>query len=308
LLSARNALFLFLVFVSLLVFLTPLKSILESPLWGLDEEARYTYLLVVPFVSLALVWLERRMVFSVVQYRVGAGVLLLTAGVCLRPFAAETQNLLGIDDSLSIAVLGLVTFWIGSFILCYGIRAFRAGAFPLLLLLLAVPPPDFLFEKLIVAVQYGSTEVCSFIFSLCRVPVLRDGLVFSLPDVTIRVARECSGIHSTLAIILVSLIAAHLFLRVAWKKTLLVLLAVPIVCLSNGVRIAALTLLAQYVNREFLFGRLHHHGGVVFFALALLLLYALLLLLSKETRRFVDRNSTLRGDEPVPAHRGDTQG
>jgi exosortase/archaeosortase family protein len=107
-------------------------------------------------------------------------------------------------------------------------------------------------------------------------------LVFSLPNISIRVEKECSGIHSTLAIVLVSLVAGHLFLTSRWKKILLILIAIPIVCVTNGLRIAVLTLLAQYVNRGFLFGRLHHQGGVVFFSLALLLLYGALRLLSKK--------------------------
>jgi exosortase/archaeosortase family protein len=42
--------------------------------------------------------------------------------------------------------------------------------------------------------------------------------------------------------------------------------------LKNGIRIAALTLLANYVNPAFLTGSLHHQGGVVFFLIGLALL------------------------------------
>ena len=41
---------------------------------------------------------------------------------------------------------------------------------------------------------------------------------------------------------------------------------------KNGIRIATLTLLANYVNPEFLYGRLHRQGGVVFFLIGLALL------------------------------------
>jgi exosortase/archaeosortase family protein len=39
--------------------------------------------------------------------------------------------------------------------------------------------------------------------------------------------------------------------------------------IKNGVRIATLTLLANYVDRDFLYGRLHHQGGIVFFLIGL---------------------------------------
>jgi len=35
------------------------------------------------------------------------------------------------------------------------------------------------------------------------------------------------------------------------------------------VRIATLTILAKYVDPDFLFGRLHHQGGIVFFLIGL---------------------------------------
>jgi exosortase/archaeosortase family protein len=41
---------------------------------------------------------------------------------------------------------------------------------------------------------------------------------------------------------------------------------------KNGVRIATLTILANNVNPDFLYGRLHREGGVVFFLLGLGLL------------------------------------
>jgi exosortase len=205
----------------------------------------------------------------------------------LKWFAGRALPQLGADNSLSTQILALVIFWLAGFIICYGARAFRAGAFPLLFLLLTVPIPDGLLDKPITAVQYGSTEVCSLIFSLTGVPVLRNGLVFSLAYTSIEVAKECSGIHSTLAIVIMSLIAGHLFLSSLWKNVALVLFALPIVCITNGLRIAVLTLLAEYVDPSFLHGDLHRKGGVIFFLLALLLLFVILQLL----RRGQDRMS-----------------
>jgi exosortase len=281
----RNATFAILLAASLAIFWSPLAIIVRYPIWTDNTYDKYCYTVIVPFASLALLYLERRTIFAKVHYAFRIGQLLLGTGVLLRVIGGLVQNQIGLDPSISLEVFGLVTFWIGGFFLCYGIGAFRIGMFPILLLLLTVPVPDFLLDKLIVTVQYGSTEVCSFFFTIFRVPVLRDGLVFYLPDIAIRVEKVCSGIHSTMAILLVSLIAAHLFLNSFWRKLLFVLSAVPIVCFTNGFRIAGLTLLAQCVNRGFMYGRLHHQGGVGFFLLALLLLYASMQLLKEKARQ-----------------------
>jgi len=51
--------------------------------------------------------------------------------------------------------------------------------------------------------------------------------------------------------------------------------------LKNGIRIVTLSLLAVYVDPNFLFGTLHRDGGIVFFLLGLLLLLPVLLLLQR---------------------------
>ena len=277
--SPRNMLFLIFVIVSLFVFQIPLRALLHYSLWGDNHYGKYSYTMAIPFIGMALVFFERNKIFSNVQYCIRAGVILLLTGLILNWFAERALPQLGADNSLSTKILALVIFWLAGFILCYGTRALRAGAFPLLFLLLTVPIPDWLLDKPITAVQYGSTEVCSLLFNLAGVPALRNGLEISLPRTTIEVAKQCAGIHSTIAIFIISLIFGHLYLPSVWKKVVLVLFALPVVCVTNGLRIAGLTLLAEYVDASYLYGSLHHHGGIGFFLLALLFLFAILHLL-----------------------------
>jgi exosortase len=275
--SPRNLLFLIFVIASFFLFHSPLRVLLHSP--ADDHYSNYSYTLAIPLVSVALVFFERRKIFIGVRYCIGTGVVLLLAGAILNRFADLPP--LGAGNSLSIKILALALFWIGGFILCYGTQAFRAGAFPLLFLLLTVPVPDSLLDRPITAVQYGSTEVCSLILNMAGVPALRNGLEISLPNTTIKVARQCAGIHSTIAIFLISLIAGHLYLPSRWMKVVLVFFAFPVVCVSNGLRITGLALLAEYVDPSYLYGNLHHHGGIGFFLLGLLLLLAILQLLRR---------------------------
>lgn len=279
--SPRNLLFWLLVIASLLLFHVPLRALLHYSLWGDNQYDKYSYTMAIPFICLTLVFFERRRIFTSVQYGLRSGIILLLAAGSWDWFARRSLPQLGADNALSMQIMALVVFWLAGFVVCYGTRAFRAGAFPLLCLFLTVPLPDWLLDKPVTAVQYGSTEVCSLIFTLAGVPVLRNGLVFSLANTTIEVAKECSGIHSTLAIFIISLVAGHLFLSRLWQKLVLILLAFPIVCATNGLRIAGLTLLAEYVDPSFLYGNLHREGGMGFFMLALLCLFGILQLLRR---------------------------
>ena len=103
---------------------------------------------------------------------------------------------------------------------------------------------------------------------MAHVPFVRHGVVLQLPRIDIYVAEECSGIRSSLVLILSSLVLGHLYLKSFWSKTLLMLAVVPMTIAKNGLRIFVLSTLGIYVNPSFLSGRLHHQGGFIFFGLA----------------------------------------
>jgi exosortase len=101
--------------------------------------------------------------------------------------------------------------------------------------------------------------------------------MFSLAGIQIEIASQCSGIRSSLALVIASLLAGYLMLRSGWRRAVLLAAAVPMAVFKNGVRIAVLSLLAVHVHPKWLISSdLHHEGGIVFYTLALLLLAPLL--------------------------------
>jgi len=154
----------------------------------------------------------------------------------------------------------------------------------LLFLFLTIPLPNTLLNHAIYFLQKGSAEVAEMIFDLAGVPALREGFVFHLAHFNIEVAKECSGIRSSLALLILALVVGHLFLRTPWKQVVFVIAGLLIMMVKNGVRIATLAILAEYVDPGFLYGRLHHEGGVVFFLLGLLLLLPVLWLLQRSEK------------------------
>jgi exosortase len=264
----RNVLFVFLVAVSVFAFLMPLRNLLHLCL--ASEE--YSYIVLIPVIVLGLFFVDREKIFQHADYSPGTGVLVILAGVVTAGTGTFLTAELGRGIPLALEILGFVTICIGGFVMCYGTGASRAGVFALLSSLLLVPLPHAVIARPIEVVQYGSAEVSSFLFTITGVPVLREGLTFSLPRLRIVVATQCSGIHSMLALFIASLLAGHLYLRSSWKPVVLVLVVLPIVCFTNGLRIFVLSVLAAYLDMSFLTGNLHRRGGVLFFMLALMLL------------------------------------
>ncbi|MGI0084075.1 MAG: exosortase/archaeosortase family protein [Nitrososphaerales archaeon] len=277
--STRHAMFVVLVAVSVVVYYRKF-AFLVAYAWSHDSSSQT---LIIPLISLFLIYSARKRIFARTNASGLQGIAAVLTGGFLSWAAGWTSLHLEGNESLSLFALSLVVIWIGAFLLCYGAAAARAGAFPLLFLLLMIPLPDPLLNWLTHLLQQGSTETAYLIFRALGIPVLRRGFLLSVPGVTIEVAKECSSIRSSMALLITCLLAAHLYLRTLWKIVLFALLSLPMAVVKNGIRIATLTLLSVYVNPGFLTGRLHHQGGIVFFFLALLMLWPVLRALRNRT-------------------------
>lgn len=267
------------------LYIAVCAALFFHPLRDLIDLARSSetdsHVLLIPFISAGLLWLFRKAIFREIRSNptmfavfFGLGALLYYSFWHWGPFMPSRY-------SLELAILSLCVFVFAGFTLTYGKESFVAGLFPLLLLLLTVPLPGFLLDRLIWWLQLGSAEVTGWIFHLMRTPVLREGLSFSVPGATIEIAKECSGIRSTMGVLITCLIAGYLLLRTIPGRLALLIAAVPILALKNGIRIATLTELAIHVDPSFLFGRLHKDGGFVFFAIGLFILLPMLRWLQK---------------------------
>ncbi len=193
------------------------------------------------------------------------------------------------DLRLAMEMLGLVIWWIASFALCFGLSVLRSFRFPFFLLLGMVPIPNFALERIVAGLQRGSTIAAQLLFSICMVPVSREGMILSIPGLELDVAPECSSIRSSLMLIVTTMVLAHLFLRSPWRKLLLVLLAIPLSVAKNGLRIFTIGILGTRVDPSFLTGRLHRNGGIVFFLIALAIVFFLLWILRRGERAAASR-------------------
>jgi exosortase len=241
----------------------------------------FAYIPLIPVVSLYLIYSERKSIFSIVSYdwRTG-GVFIVPGAICLVLARLDSWQL-GSANQISLLMFAFVLIWAGAFALFFGNHSFRAASFALLFLLFMVPIPEPLLSQSILMLQQGSAKAAELIFQIFDVPFFRQGLDFALPGVTIRVAEECSGIRSSLALLITTVLASHFFLRSSWRRLLLCIFVIPIVILKNGLRIATLSTLAVYVDPGFLHGNLHRRGGIVFFLIALIPMTLLLMLLQK---------------------------
>ena len=254
------------------VYWAPLGELVRLAL----ADDTHSHILLVPFLTAGLIWMQREAIFRRAESSLPAAAACLAAGAALFFLRARLDPFPDGAGRLTLTILSAVLVAWAAFLLCYGAGTFRAALFPMLFLLLAVPIPVPVVDRLILWLQQGSSEVTYWLFRATDTPVLRRGFVFAVPGQTIEIAQECSGIRSSLAMLITCLMAGYLFLRTAWARLVLLLAAVPMLVIKNGIRIVTLTLLSIHVDPGFLHGKLHQRGGFAFFLLGLLILWPVL--------------------------------
>jgi exosortase len=279
-LNTRNIVFLLFAAVALIMAYTPIKALYSS-----NKSEYYSHIPLIPLVSIYLVYINRKEIFAKVNYLFVVGIPVLLLGIALFLGGFLWGAPLDQNNYASLIAFSIFIFINGAFILLYGMQAYRTALFPLLFLIFTVPIPTALMDNIIYYLQVGSTEFTNLLFLASGVPFVRDGFVFHLPNISVEVAKQCSGIRSGMAIFIVAVLAGYMFLKSYWKIIFLVVCAVLIAMLKNGIRIFTLSLLGNYIDPQILASSLHRDGGILFFIVALLLLAPILFFLRRSEKK-----------------------
>jgi len=262
--------------LSLFLFQQGLASLVAL---GLNDD-RYSHILLLPLVCVGFIWFAKKKIFAHIEYFPWAAAAAVF-GIALY-FAAVAQSLItGPSERLLLAGFAILLTWAAGFVLFYGVPCAKRAVFPLSLLLFSIPIPPRIVEIVEVALQRGSAEATHFFFQIFSTPVYREGMVFSLPGMTIEVAKECSGIRAAIALFITAVIVSYLFLRTLVARACCLMLVLPIAIVKNAARIAILSWLSIYVSKDYLTGSLHHSGGALFSMISLALLLGAIWIIRK---------------------------
>jgi len=264
-----------------------------------------SYLVLVPFICGYLLWIRRSTLpkrprpafWSGVGLALAATLIWATA-MALRPTSWMPET----EDRLTLWALSFVLFiWAGGF-LFLGRDWMRSAAFPMFFLIFMVPLPSAVVDMLESASKLASAEAANLFFVATATPTLRDGNVFQLPNITIEVAQECSGIRSSYVLILTSLVAGNLFLTKTWSRIFLVLFVIPLGIIRNGFRVWVIATLCIHFGPQMVHSIIHRRGGPVFFVLALIpLLLFVWWLRWVERKRGIETRGTPSARPPMAA-------
>ena len=275
--------------------------------WWTDEN--YSHGLLIPFIIGFILWNQRER-------------LTRTSRTSQRPamfwgLAAVVFALLALWAGTAGAELylqrtSLVLMFAGTILYFWGFSLLRRLIVPLFLLLLAIPIPAIVFNKIAFPLQLFASRCAVWAMTVFDIPVLRQGNVIELMPLGARVTKKlevveaCSGIRSLMTLVTLAVVFAYfthprgnsddggpgarLKSLGFWRSTIIVLSAVPIAIFTNALRVSGTGILARYYGTEIADGFFHTFSGWVIYVVASVMLFGVGWLLD----RFSRTNPSLR--------------
>lgn len=226
----------------------------------------YSHGFLVPLFSVYIMWENREVIRSTPIRQSWAGLPLVLLGLCTVILGVYGADLFLSRTSFLILLAGLIWTLLGRAML-------RTLMFPLLTLMLAIPFPEIVFNKITFPLQLLATQLASGILSMVGVPVLYEGNVIQLPVMKLEVAEACSGIRSLMSLFTLAIFYGYFLERGIWRRVILALASVPIAVAANAARIVGTGLCVQYWDPDKALGFFHEFSGWVMFVISLILLY-----------------------------------
>lgn len=264
--------------------------------WWTDEN--YSHGLLIPIIIGYILWTERESLRRAPQraslWWGGAAITCALLALWAGTVGAElyTQRL-----SLVLMLAGIVVYF-------WGFRILRFALVPLALLLLAMPIPAIVFNKIAFPLQLFASRCAVWAMRAFDIPVLRQGNIIELMPLGARetkkleVVEACSGIRSLMTLLTLAVVFAYftypknnnpnehgdggsgsgvlsmLKSYGFWRSVILVLSAVPIAILTNALRVSGTGVLSRYYGTRVADGFFHTFSGWVIYIVAFLLLFA----------------------------------
>ena len=242
------------------------------------NDPNYSHGFLIPIISLFLVWQNREKIKGLERTPARIGYIPLIFGVSLFIVGTVADEMFTRSISLLFVLTGLVL------ILC-GKELFSKMSFPIVYLAFMVPLPYYIYNEIAVPLKLLAAKFATEILHLFSYPILREGNVLYLPNLTLEVADACSGMRSLISIIALSFAMAWIFHRAIWKRISLVAISIPIAIGVNIVRIVVTGILSYYFGKQMAEGFFHDFSGLAIFGSALIMVFGSSFLLGNLGRK-----------------------
>jgi exosortase len=228
------------------------------------DKVDYTHAYFIFPISIWLVWRTRSKIRENISRNGGnkAGLIVLFFGILVYIFGRRQDYLVASTFSLIPLLFGLIIY-------VYGYKIARLLTFPILYLVLLIPPPFAILDSITLPMRYGASSAAEFILQTLGYPVSRDGLLLKIGYFDIFMGAPCSGFRSLITMISLVLVYVYIIKGSMMKKLALTSFIVPFALLGNLARIVTLCLITFYFGEEAGQGFFHNFSGIVIFIITI---------------------------------------
>ncbi len=241
-------------------------------LWFSKEE--YSHAIMIPFISLFLIWQKKDELERVPFTGSLAGLVVVFIGLAVFMLGQLGTSATIIQYAFLITLVGALLAWMGW-------QGFRIIAMPLFILLLMVPLPGFLYQTFSAKLQFISSDIGVWIIRLFGISVFLEGNVIDLGAMKLQVVEACSGLRYLFPLMTLGFIAAYFFKAAFWKRAIVFLSSIPVTILMNSIRIGLIGVMVEFWGKEMAEGFLHDFEGWVVFMACTAVLVAEMWLLAR---------------------------
>ncbi len=191
----------------------------------------YSHGFIVPFISLYLAWADRERLKSIeARPSLTTGLFSLMIG-CAMLIAGNAGGISILEQSAPVVIIPATV------LMLLGARFVWALALPLFYLIFMVPVFDYFILRAHWPAQMLTATVAAKALGLIGVPVFQNMQFLELPNISLEVARECSGVNYLLSIVAVGIPLAWITQAGLKRRALLISFAVLVGIIANSLRV-----------------------------------------------------------------------
>jgi len=190
------------------------------------------------------------------------GLAVLVFAVLMRYAGGLAAELFTTRLSMLVALAGLTLYFAG-------VRQLIHWWLPFALLLLAIPLPELVTQTLALPLQFKASQMGASLLEMRNVPVQLTGNIIRVPGHELFVTEACSGLRSMTALLSTAVLLSAMCLRTPVARAALMLLALPIAIVVNGIRVFLTGFLVYFVGPAAGTGFMHATEGLLLFIVSL---------------------------------------
>ncbi|MBW2090260.1 MAG: EpsI family protein [Deltaproteobacteria bacterium] len=222
----------------------------------------YSYCWLIPAVVFFLIWLKRDELASTPSEPSWAGLVPIGVGIVFFWLGELGGEYFTMYFSSWLMLVGIC-------LLHLGWKKLKAIGFALFFILTMFPMPNFINTRIMLQLRLISSKLGVAIIQLFGLPATRQGNIIDLGFAKLQVVDACSGLHSLISLVVLSLLIVYFFKDHIWKRIVLLFSSMPLAIVTNSFRISMTAILYKYFGADVAEGFFHKFSGLLIFAICI---------------------------------------